>query len=215
MPVWSNQANPPGPLNYRQIEELIAFIRATNERDLHRSATRSSLTPRSTRSPARSRRSRAGSTPNYQPAPGATPFPACWTDEFTSAVRRALGLGGRTRGASACPVRVGGGGAGTVVDDHGLRASQFTTTDADGARPNAAFTIDFDNQDAGIPHNVAIKDATGAEVFKGETFPGVATKDLRRPGPGGRHLHVRLLGALEHDRDPDSPVIDRRPDVGG
>ena len=28
MPVWSDQGNPPGPLNYRDIEELVAFIRA-------------------------------------------------------------------------------------------------------------------------------------------------------------------------------------------
>ena len=28
MPVWSNEGNPPGPLNYKQIDDLIAFIRA-------------------------------------------------------------------------------------------------------------------------------------------------------------------------------------------
>ena len=28
MPVWSNEGHPPGPLNYIQIEDLIAFIRA-------------------------------------------------------------------------------------------------------------------------------------------------------------------------------------------
>ena len=26
MPVWSDKGNPPGPLNYRQIDELIAFL---------------------------------------------------------------------------------------------------------------------------------------------------------------------------------------------
>ena len=31
MPVWSDKGNPPGPLNYRQIEELIAFLLATND----------------------------------------------------------------------------------------------------------------------------------------------------------------------------------------
>ena len=29
MPVWSNTGNPPGPLNYKQIDDLIAFIRAS------------------------------------------------------------------------------------------------------------------------------------------------------------------------------------------
>ena len=31
MPVWSDEGNPPGPLNYRQIEELIAFLREQRE----------------------------------------------------------------------------------------------------------------------------------------------------------------------------------------
>ena len=62
MPVWSDEGNPPGPLNYLQIEELIAFIRAPNDQDVHRSATRSCSSRSTTRSPARSRRSRAGST---------------------------------------------------------------------------------------------------------------------------------------------------------
>ena len=30
MPVWSNEGHPPGPLNYIQVEDLIAFIRAPN-----------------------------------------------------------------------------------------------------------------------------------------------------------------------------------------
>ena len=30
MPVWSNTATPPGPLNYTQIEDVIEFIRAEN-----------------------------------------------------------------------------------------------------------------------------------------------------------------------------------------
>ena len=33
MPVWSDQANPPGPLNYRAIDELVAFLRATNDQE--------------------------------------------------------------------------------------------------------------------------------------------------------------------------------------
>jgi hypothetical protein len=28
MPIWSNEGHPPGPLNYIQIEDLVAFIRA-------------------------------------------------------------------------------------------------------------------------------------------------------------------------------------------
>jgi len=41
------------------------------------------------------------------------------------------------------------------------------------------FTITFDNQDAGVPHNVAVyTDSAATEsLFVGETFPGVATQD--------------------------------------
>ena len=34
------------------------------------------------------------------------------------------------------------------------------------------FTIDFDNQDSGTPHNIQIKDAGGTSVFKGDIVTG-------------------------------------------
>ncbi|MFL5686408.1 MAG: cytochrome c oxidase subunit II [Chloroflexota bacterium] len=51
------------------------------------------------------------------------------------------------------------------------------------APANAPFQIQFDNQDASIPHNVAIHEGspTGAEVFKGEVFPGPAQKTYDVP----------------------------------
>ena len=36
MPVWADTGNPPGPLNYRQIEELIAFLLRDQRPDVHR-----------------------------------------------------------------------------------------------------------------------------------------------------------------------------------
>ena len=45
------------------------------------------------------------------------------------------------------------------------------------------FKIDFANNDAGTPHNVAIHrgSATGEEVFKGEIFNGVETRTYDVP----------------------------------
>ncbi len=40
-------------------------------------------------------------------------------------------------------------------------------TPAVTVKAGAAFAIDFDNQD-GAPHNIAISDASGAKVFKGD-----------------------------------------------
>jgi hypothetical protein len=37
------------------------------------------------------------------------------------------------------------------------------------------FELEFVNEDAGIPHNVEIKDAAGASVYEGEVISGVAT----------------------------------------
>jgi plastocyanin len=42
--------------------------------------------------------------------------------------------------------------------------------------PATGFTLAFDNQDAGTPHDVEIKDASGAKVFQTDIVQGAATK---------------------------------------
>jgi plastocyanin len=37
------------------------------------------------------------------------------------------------------------------------------------------FTIAFDNEDPGVPHNIELKDSSGAVAYKGEIFNGVET----------------------------------------
>jgi plastocyanin len=79
-------------------------------------------------------------------------------------------------GASAAPTSetppaaagspVPAGGTATIV------AKDITfTTPAIAVTAGTAFTIAFDNQE-GAPHNVAISDANGASVFKGEIVSG-------------------------------------------
>ena len=73
MPVW---AQPNGPLNYRQISEIIAWITASKDVDVHLCAG------------GRRRRRRCHGAaaddgtgwrdPSYTPPPDATPVPACW-----------------------------------------------------------------------------------------------------------------------------------------
>ena len=43
------------------------------------------------------------------------------------------------------------------------------------------FVIEFDNEDANTPHNIEIKDSTGAVKFTGATFNGVATQAYQVP----------------------------------
>jgi cytochrome c oxidase subunit II len=56
------------------------------------------------------------------------------------------------------------------------------------APANQPFTIHFDNQDAGTPHDVDILDASGKKVEDNKDFPGVATRDYQeQPLPAGTY----------------------------
>ena len=56
------------------------------------------------------------------------------------------------------------------------------------APANQPFTIHFDNQDAGTPHDVDILDASGTKVEDNKDFPGVAAQDYQeQPLPAGTY----------------------------
>ena len=89
-------------------------------------------------------------------------------------------------GASGAPAPSGAAAAATVQ----AKDIQFveTTFSAPAGKP---FGLAFDNQDAGTPHNIDIKDSTGASAFKGEIFNGVATKVYDVPAlPAGTYTYV-------------------------
>jgi mono/diheme cytochrome c family protein/plastocyanin len=171
MPVW-DQANG-GPLNYEAINDLIEFLRApSNKTYVVRDA--------STKEPVTDATGKVETftgwrDPNYKPAPNATPFPDCWTDAFKPAAP-SPGASGSPASGSAAPT----GSAGGSVVNVTAQNIAFTTPEI-SAPADTAFTIAFDNEDAGIPHNIEIKDAGGASVFKGDIFPGVAKKDYSVP----------------------------------
>jgi len=66
------------------------------------------------------------------------------------------------------------------------------------------FRIQFENKDAGTPHNVAIHQGspTGTELFKGTVFPGVATQTYDVPAlTAGQYayvctVHPTMIGTL-------------------
>jgi plastocyanin len=70
------------------------------------------------------------------------------------------------------------------------------------APADAPFTIRFDNQDAGVPHNVEIKDANGQVMFKGDIFNGVEVREYQVPAlPAGTYqflctVHPNMVGTL-------------------
>ena len=175
MPVWSDQGSPPGPLNYRQIDELIAFLRATNDKTYE-------VRDHTTNEPVINPETGKVETftgwrdPNYKPDPGATPYPACYLD--------ALKGGG------------GPGGSGAPTASIDANAPTLTLTAKDGAassgfepktleaKADTAFTLVFDNQDATTgPHNVVISDPNKTPVPMGDTsfFSGPAKRSYAVP----------------------------------
>jgi len=173
MPIWSNTGNPAGPLNYRQIQDLIAFIRAEQGTGPYRVMDPGLFEPVKDPVTQEEKTIQPWVDPNYQPAPGATPYPACWTDEFTKA--------SASPGASEKPSEAASEGPGGAVtlNESAVNLS-FEVKDLT-APQNKPFDLVFENKDAGIPHNIDIKDAGGGDIFVGEIFPGVATRTYQVP----------------------------------
>lgn len=201
MPVWSNQANPPGPLNYRQIDELVAFLRATNDQEyIVRDAELG--TPKIDPLTGKVRTFTGWRDPNYKPDAGATPYPACWADEFNTASAAPSGSAAGSAapsgsaGASAAPS--GGAAASVTITASGIAF----TTPAVTVPAGTAFTLELDNQDASVPHDVQIKDGTGAQVFKTDVFPGVEKRSFEVPAlaagtyPFACTVHANMTGTL-------------------
>jgi plastocyanin len=95
-----------------------------------------------------------------------------------------------------------GGEGGPAVEISALNlAFEQTTATAPADEP---FTIDFDNKDAGIPHNVAIhRDSpTGETVFQGDIFNGPERRPYAVPPlPAGAYafvctVHPTMTGTL-------------------
>ncbi|HEY8167199.1 MAG: c-type cytochrome [Candidatus Limnocylindrales bacterium] len=174
MPVW---AQPIGPLNYREVEELITFLGATTETTWtyvpHVTEGEEGPTP----APVEVRGWR---DPNFQPAPDATPYPACWRDPDGPLI------GGSNEG--------GGGTGGGTVDTPGTVDSprvveldltaQLSITDPEGTKAAsipvvAGETVTFQvTNTAGFDHNFYLGPEATLSTETTTTsadLPGIAT----------------------------------------
>ncbi len=107
--------------------------------------------------------------------------------------------------AKASPSPSGGAGAsapaGQVQLDLAAKGVAFDKAALD-APADQPFTIKFQNNDAGVTHNVAIKDASGQEIFKGEIFNGVDVRIYPIPAlKAGTYtfacsVHANMTGTL-------------------
>lgn len=200
MPVWADTGNPPGPLNYIQINNLISFLRAS------KADTYVELDPLLTEPVVKDGKEQTFTgwvDPNYSPAPGATPFPACWLDSFKTPAPSSAPTAAPSAGASAAPSAGASVAppASTAIDVTALNIAFVQT--ALTAPADAPFTIHFDNQDQGIPHDIQIKDASGNVMFSGDLVTGPAKADYQVPAlKAGDYtfvctVHPNMTGTLK------------------
>ena len=201
MPVWSNTGNPPGPLNYQQINNVIAFLRASKA-DTYTVLDPNLFEPVIDKTTGKEQTFTGWVDPNFKPAPGATPYPACWQDSFKTPAPSAGASTAPSAGASTAPsAGASQPAAGVAIDEVALNI-QFVTKDLT-ATANAPITIHFDNQDASTPHNIVIKDSSGKDVFTGDTVNGPAKADYNvGPLAAGDYtfvcqFHANMTGTLK------------------
>jgi mono/diheme cytochrome c family protein/plastocyanin len=159
MPVWSNENG--GPLNYIQISNLIAFLRApSNQEFVIRDPE--TLEPEEG-SDGQVKTFTGWRDPTFKPDPSATAVPACWAGS------------GPAPSASIDP------NAPTVTIT-ASNALEFETPDVT-VPADEPFTLIFDNQDATAPHNVVVSDPNGDVVAIGDNpfFTGPAQRSYSYP----------------------------------
>jgi mono/diheme cytochrome c family protein/plastocyanin len=175
---------PKGPLNYRQVEELVSFLRAPN-----------TLTYTAVDETTGAEVDATGwRDVNYVMPPTATPVPDCWKDAF------AVPSGSPAPSASASAAPSGAPGT-TVTLELTAQGIKFDKVTLEGPA-NAPFKIQFTNNDAGMPHNVEIL-RNGVSVWKGEIFSGVNARTYDVPAlDAGTYtficsVHPTMKGDLE------------------
>jgi plastocyanin len=118
-------------------------------------------------------------TSAYQPAPSMSDMSGADTSPAASTPPSSTGPS--TPGPTSATPGPSGTPATTSSTLHiAAQNIQFDTTQLD-APADQAFVLEFANNDAGVPHNVEIKDATGASSFKGQIITGPAKASYQIP----------------------------------
>ena len=140
--------------------------------------------------------------PSTEPAPSTEPGVSAAPSGGESAAPSAGASAAPSAGASAAPSGPAPSGPSdeTTIEIAALNIA-FDKSELE-APADEPFQIVFANNDAGIPHNVEIKDAAGTTVFKGEIFNGVETRTYDVPAlAAGSYtfictVHPNMAGTL-------------------
>jgi plastocyanin len=142
--------------------------------------------------------SSSSSAPGWTYAPP-TPSPSAAPSSDASAVPGGSASAAPSDGGSSAAPS-GGAGGGTVVQISAMNIA-FEQTEV-SAPADVPFTIHFNNKEA-VPHNVDIKDAGGAEKFKGDLVTGPKEVDYQVPAlAAGDYkftciVHPNMVGTLK------------------
>ena len=175
MPVWADVNG--GPLNYRQIEELIAFLRAPNTEEYE------------IRDPELNEPTGGHFTgwfdPNFRPEAGATPFPDCWTE--------AGGGGGSPAPGASLPPDA------TTVDLQAINVA--FDPDALTVPAGEVFGINFSIDDAGQTHDVDVREGDTVVADQSTIKDGELATYVYEPLEAGEYtffcsVHPFMTGTL-------------------
>jgi uncharacterized cupredoxin-like copper-binding protein/mono/diheme cytochrome c family protein len=176
MQAWKR---PAGPLNYRQVEELIAWITASQDVVFKRKVeTHGEAAGAGAAEPEMVSGWR---DPNYQPGPDDTPVPDCWTKPAGTegTTGGAATSNGAAAAATAPPVAGGTPEQPRVIQLNATAALQFTDPDGNVVPeivvlPGETIEFQIDNT-ANFDHNFWIGPASEVSVPNNETDVGHPT----------------------------------------
>ena len=174
MAAWKS---PAGPLNYRQVEELIAWVTASKDVQFKRDIE----THGAEAAPAEPEMVAGWRDPNWEPEPGATPPPACWRNPSGTIGGGAPAATPPPANPDVTPEPVTGGSTDAPRVVHLQATSSLQFTDENGtvvtefaAAPGETIEFVVDNV-AGFGHNFWIGTPDELAVGNAETDTGIPT----------------------------------------